>query len=54
MQMYAAVLILFKCEQGAELKEQFERLCSQLRQVKNEGETREKDIPMPRLEPQVK
>lgn len=38
-------------EVGAELKEQFERLRSQLRDIKND-ETQEKDIPMPHLEPQ--
>ena len=41
-----------KFEQGAELKEQFERLRSQLCQIKSD-ETQEKDIPMPHLEPQV-
>jgi len=41
-----------KFEQGAELKEQFERLRSQLHENKNDT-TQEKDIPMPHLEPQV-
>jgi len=41
-----------KFEQGAELKEQFERLRSQLHENKNDT-TQDKDIPMPHLEPQV-
>jgi hypothetical protein len=53
MQMKEAVLICLIFEQNAELKEQFEQLRSQLRQIKNEGETQEKDVPMPHLEPQV-
>jgi hypothetical protein len=53
MQLKEVVLICLIFEQAAELKEQFEQLRSQLRQIKNEGETREKDVPMPHLEPQV-
>jgi carbonic anhydrase len=53
MQLYDAVLMCLIFEQDAELKEQFEQLRSQLRQIKNEVETQEKDIPMPHLEPQV-
>jgi hypothetical protein len=51
--VYEAILTCLIFEQDAELKEQFEKLRSQLRQIKKEGETQEKDVPMPHLEPQV-
>jgi hypothetical protein len=51
--VYETVLTRLIFEQDPELKEQFEQLRSQLRQIKKEGETQEKDVSMPQLEPQV-